>query len=270
MWNIIMTTKKSLKVQKSNELNQANFREFSLSSYRVFLNLLAKIQRYDIEKKLIPLKLSNRTVTLSAKDYANEFNINDDNAYGILKQAIDHLLKTSYSIPHDNGDILKINVCSQAYYRKSKGVIDIRFTEEIMPHLAGLTQNFTMYHLKDVAGFNSVYTTRLYELLMQFKITGRLEISLIDLRFSIGCVAKYKLYADLKRFAIQHAVDEINSQWTLNLEYEEIKTGRTITDLSFTFRKTFARKSYDHVSKKMRTQLIRPRRKTKEETEKLK
>jgi plasmid replication initiation protein len=256
-----MATKKQLKITKSNDINQANFSDFSLSSYRVFLNLLALLKRYDIDKNLIPLELSNRTVRLSASDYAKEFDIEEANAYGILKQAVDQLLKTSYSIKEDDNDITKINICSQAKYRKFKGYIDIEFTPNIMPHLAGLKNKFTMYNLNDVAGFDSIYSTRLYELIMQFKLTGELEISIEKLRFSLGCVVKFKLYADLKRFTIQHAVDEINSQWTLNLKYEEIKTGRTVTDLIFTFNKTYSKKVYDPATKKMRTQLTKPRRK---------
>jgi len=256
-----MATKKQLKVTKSNNVNQANFSDFSLSSYRVFLNLVALLKRYDTDKNLIPLELSNRTVSLSAIDYAKEFNTDESHAYRILKQAIDHLLKTSYSIPYENGDILKINICSQAYYRKSQGKIDIEFTPNILPHIAGLKNKFTMYNLNDIAGFDSIYTTRLYELVMQFKLTGELKITVADLRFSLGCVAKFKLYGHFKAKVIQHAVDEINAQWTLNLEYEEIKTGRSVTDLIFTFNKTFSQKLYDPSTKKMRTQITRPKKK---------
>lgn len=257
-----MSIKNLSKVTKSNDLTQANFSDFSLSSYRVFLNLLAKLQHYDMDNNLIPLSLSNRTCSLSASDYASEFNINADHAYGILKQAIDHLLKTSYSIPFDNGDILKINICSQAYYRKAKGYIDVRFTEEIMPHIAGLSQKFTMYHLNDVAGFNSIYTTRLFELLMQWKTLGEVEISISSLRFSLGCTKIFKLYADFRRKAFGHAVDEINEQLTLDLTYEEVKNGRSVDAIIFRFRPTFVKKVFDPVTQKDRTQITKPRQKT--------
>lgn len=257
-----MGTKKLSKVTKSNDLTEANFSDFSLSSYRVFLNLLAKLQHYDTDNNLIPLSLSNRTCSLSASEYAEEFNINPDHAYGILKQSIDHLLKTSYSIPFDNGDILKINICSQAYYRKAKGYIDVRFTEEIMPHIAGLSQKFTMYHLNDVAGFNSIYTTRLFELLMQWKTVGELKISISDLRFSLGCVHIFKLYGHFKSRAFGQAVDEINEQLTLDLTYEEVKNGRSVDAIIFRFRPTFVKKVFDPVTQKDRTQITKPRQKT--------
>lgn len=259
-----MATEKSKKVQKSNDLNQANFSDFSLSCYRVLLNLITKIQRHDVNGELISANLVSRTCSLSVSEYAKEFHLDGNTAYAILKEATDKLMKTSFSIQKDFG-IRKINVCSQADYRKSQGIIDIRFTEEIMPHLAELTSNFTMYNLNEIAGFGSIYTTRLYELIMQFKTTGKIEITVKDLRFKLGCVDKFKQYYDFKKFTFAHAIEEINRQWTLSIQCEEIKTGKTVTDLIFTFKPTFTRKAYDPVRQKMRTQLTKPKRKPKQD-----
>ena len=256
-----MPTVESKKIQKSNDLNQANFSGFGLSCYRVLLNLITKIQRHDVNGALISANLVSRTCSLSVAEYAKEFNIEPDNAYAILKTATDKLMNTQFSI-QKGIDILKINVCSQAYYRKSQGKIDIEFTPNIMPHLAELTSNFTMYNLNEIAGFDSIYTTRIYELIMQFKTTGKIEITVKDLRFKLGCGAKFKQYYDFKTKTFGHAIEEINQQWTLNIQCEEIKTGKTVTDLIFKFRPTFTRKAYDPVRQKMRTQLTRPRRKT--------
>jgi plasmid replication initiation protein len=260
-----MATKKLAKVQKSNEMNQANFSDFSLSCYRVLLNLISQIQRHDKEGNQLSLPVVSRMCSLSANEYAKEFAIDVSNAYRTLKDATDKLLKTTFITRSVRGNVLKINVCSQAEYIDSEGRIDIRFTEEIMPHLAELGEKFTMYNLNEISGFGSTYTTRLYELLMQFKTTGELRISVADLRFKLGCTEIFSRYNNLKQKAIDHAVDEINSQWTLNIKYEEIKTGRTVTDLIFTFKQTFTRKAYDPIKKKMRTQLTRPRRKTAKE-----
>jgi plasmid replication initiation protein len=259
-----MTPKKLSKVQKSNEINQANFSDFSLSCYRVLLNLISQIQRHDAEGNQLSLPVVSRMCSLSASAYAEEFPSVANRAYEILKEATDKLMKTSFSIKTDKG-VLKINVCAQAHYIENEGRIDIEFTPNIMPHLAELGEKFTMYNLNEIAGFGSIYTTRLYELLMQFKTTGELRISVTDLRFKLGCVDILTRYNNFKQKAINHAVDEINSQWTLDVKYEEIKTGKTVTDLIFTFKPTFTRKAYDPVRKRMRTQLTRPRRKTAKE-----
>ena len=255
-----MPSKKLSKVTKSNDINQANFSDFSLSSYRVFLNLLTKLQHYDHDKNLIPLAMAQRECSLSASEYAEEFNVPQNLAYGILKKAVDHLFKTSYSIPHANGDILKINICSQAYYRKSTGHIDVKFTEDIMPHIAGLANKFTMYHLNDIAGFESIYTTRLWELLMQWQKEGELDIKTDELRFALGCVAKFPNYSNFKIKAFGHAVNEINSQFDINLRFEEIKTGRAVTSLIFKFKAVQQGQFYDVYQQKMRTKVSKPKR----------
>lgn len=247
------------KIQKSNELNQANFSDFSLSCYRVLLNLISQIQRNDNLGQL-QLPVVNRECTLSAKDYAKEFKLAGNTAYEVLKSATDKLMKTNFSMKTDRG-ILKINVCSQAHYIEKEGRVDIRFTEEIMPHLAELSKNFTMYNLKEISGFDSIYTTRLYELIMQFKTTGIIDISIEKLRFILGCVDTLKQYTHLKQRAIEHAVIEINSQYTIGLSYKEIKNGRKIERVIFSFKPTLIHLAYDPVKKKMRTQLTKPKRK---------
>jgi len=248
------------KVQKSNDLNHANFSDFSLSVYRVLLNLIAQIQRYSNEGTLLQLPLVSRQCTLSAHAFSEEFPSVGSQSYSILKEAVDKLMKTTYSVRKDKG-LLKINVCSQAYYVEKEGRIDIRFTEEIMPHLAELGNNFTMYNLKEISGFGSMYTTRLYELLMQFKVTGIYDTSVSNLRYLFGCLDTLKRYNDFKRFAIEQAVNEINSQYEIDLKYDEVRKGRKIDRIIFTFKRTQVNKSYDPVRKKIRTQLLRPRRK---------
>lgn len=258
-----MAIKKVKKIQKSNELNQANFSDFGLSCYRVLLNLISQIHRTNGEGNQLVLSDVSRYCSLSASEYAEHFNIDGNTAYGILKDATDKLMRTVFTIKEYN-EIRKINVCAEARYIEREGRIDIEFTPNIMPHLAQLENNFTMYNLNEIAGFNSIYTTRFYELLMQFKLSGVITVSVLDLRFKLGCVDKFKDYYDFKRFTFEYAINEINSQWSLDIECKEIKTGRAITDLVFTFNKTFTRKAYDPVREKMRTQLIRPKRIKKE------
>ncbi len=255
-----MPVKKVQKIQKSNQLNQANFSDFSLSAYRVILNLIAQLKKHDGDGNQLELPIINRECTLSAEAFSEEFpGVGQQHAYEILKDATEKLLKTIFQVKTDKG-ILKINVCSQAHYIEKEGRIDIRFTEEIMPHLAELGSNFTMYNLKEIAGFNSIYTTRLYELLMQFKTTGQYITTVDNLRYIFGCTNIFSRYNDFKKRTVNHAVNEINSQYEIHLSYEEIKKGKKVDKIIFYFKKTLIHLTYDPVKKKNRTQLIRPKK----------
>lgn len=254
-----MPVAKLSKVRKSHDLTNADFGNFSLSSYRAFLNITARMQKHDSDGNLIPLHLANRNCSLSAVEFAKAFGLQENHAYEILKSTVRKLLKTSFTLPVSAG-LLEINVCAQALYVKRAGRIDIRFTEEIMPHLAAVSERFTMYNLCEVAGFASIYTTRFYELLMRWKTTGKLEIGVPELRHALGCTKIFTLYADFKRFGFGHAINEINSQYDIDIRFEEIKVGRAVSSLIITFKPTERHLAYDVVKQKYRTQLTRPKK----------
>ena len=95
-----------------------------------------------------------------------------------------------------------------------------------------------MYDLKEVAGFSSLYTTRLYELLQEFKDTGYLTKSILQLREIFATGYKLQKYSHFKTKTFVHAVDEINNHYNADLKFEEIKEGRKVVAIKFTFNKT--------------------------------
>lgn len=80
-----------------------------------------------------------------------------------------------------------------------------------------------------------MYTTRLYELIQEFKDTGYLYKTIEQLRQVFAVGSRYSLYADFKRKTFAHAINEINSQYDMNLSFEEIKARRKVTSIKFAF-----------------------------------
>lgn len=109
------------------------------------------------------------------------------------------------------------------------------FSPEIVPLLSDLRANFTQFLVKDVAKFTSIYSFRIYQLLMQYKSTGYIKISIDDLRYMLVLQNKYPLVADLKKRAIDVAVDEINEKSPYNVQCEFIKKGRKFVALEMKF-----------------------------------
>ncbi|WP_218821841.1 RepB family plasmid replication initiator protein, partial [Staphylococcus aureus] len=71
-------------------------------------------------------------------------------------------------------------------YVEGAGVLKLRFSPEIVPLITRLEQNFTSYELEQVKSLN-VYATRLYELLVCWRSTGKTPIIEIeDFRSKIG------------------------------------------------------------------------------------
>jgi len=240
-----MKKSKELKPYKNKKLNKANFGNFTHNDYKVYLHLVSMIVKVDIDGNYIPPNKLNREYTLSAKDYNTIFNCNMKHAYNFLRKACDKLMNTNITIHRiEDNTIWKINICSSAKYNKKEGCITIRFTDDIMPYLSQVREKFVMYDLKEVAGFSSLYTTRLYELLQEFKDTGYLTKSILQLREIFATVDKLQKYSHFKTKTFAHAVKEINKHYHIDLDFQEVKEGRKVAAIKFTFNKTKIAKRY--------------------------
>lgn len=115
-------------------------------------------------------------------------------------------------------------------------VARIVFHEKIMPLLSDLRQNFTQYLVSDVANFKSIYSHRIYQLMMQYKSTGYVKIAIADLRFMLEIGLKYPLFADLKKRVIDVAIDDISDKSSYTVKYDLLKKGRKFTHLELKFK----------------------------------
>lgn len=229
---------KTKKVYKSNKLNKANFADFNLNDYRVYLNAIALVGGVTAQGKYIQPDEPPREYKLSALDFARQFNIAPNNAYKILKQAVKKLMKTDITIEKPElFQTWQINVCERAVYNEKEGTIDVMFTGSIMEYLKQRTKNFTLYNLKEVADLTSIYAVRLYELMQQFNTTtGMLIHNMEQWREMFGVQpTQYKLYADLKRKVFNQALEEINEKTGYQLTMTEIKEGRKVVRVRFDF-----------------------------------
>jgi plasmid replication initiation protein len=237
---------KTPKVYKNKKLNTANFGNFTHNDYQVFLHLVSKIGGVDGVGKYLQPEQMQREHILTAREFSEVFSTDIDNSYRFLHKACKKLMKTSILLEKiELDEIWEINVCSTAKYNKKEGRITVKFTDDIMSYLAQVRQKFVLYNLKEIAKFGSLYTTRLYELLQEFKETGWMLKSVAQLREIFAVGNGFKLYADFKRRTFEHACQEINDNYQMNLGFEEIKEGRKIIAVKFVFKKTRIHKVID-------------------------
>ena len=240
---------KTPKIYKNSSLNHASFQEFSHTDYRVFLHLISKIGGVDEFGKYLQPNRLKRTYTLTAAEFNDVFQVPPTHCYSILKKAVNRLMKTDIRVQKPEEDSYwRINICSQAEYKKKEGKIIIEFTDRIMPYLAQVKQKFLLYNLKEISNFKSIYTTRLYELLQEFKETGWMLKSIEQLRETFAVGDKFKVYNNFKRRTFVHACDEINKIYHMSLRFEEIKNGLKIVAIKFFFRQTKVQKITNQIT----------------------
>jgi plasmid replication initiation protein len=240
-------------------LNSANFGNFTRNDYQVFLHLVSKIGGVDEFGKYLQPEQLQREYILTAKEFSEVFNTDLSHSYTFLHKACKKLMKTSIVLEKPElSEIWEINVCSMAVYNKREGSITVEFTDRIMPYLAQVKEKFILYNLKEIANFGSLYTTRLYELIQEFKETGWMLKSLDQLRTVFAVGDKFKMYGHFKKKILTHACQEINNNYDMGLRFEEIKEGRRVVAVKFFFKQTIINQVTNQKTGKMTNIYIKP------------
>ena len=182
----------------------------------------------------------NNEFTIHVNSYINAFGVDDSTAYLSIKDACKHLKKREFTfIRVVNGVSEKVEsywVQSVAYAENSS-YVKIRFTDDVMPLITKLEKHFTSYQLEKVKDLTSIYSIRLYELLISWKQTKKVELSLADLRLKLGVDDdEYKTMCNFKARVLDLAVSQINEHTDITVKYDQVKTGRQITGFKFSFR----------------------------------
>ena len=223
--------KKNL-VVKTNQLNTALQ---ALSKVEVRMIQLAIVDARETNTGLD----TNTPLRLDALRYAEMFGGTRQNAYDAMKRAEDTLFNRRFTYIDDEGKPIKSRWLQQVRYLDGEGVIELAFTMAVVNGISrinGLENFFTSYLLEQTTKLNSVYSVRLYELLVQWKTAKKTPVfELEKFRGQMGVgVNEYKAMSNFKIRVLDFAVDEINKFTDLKVKYENVKKGRSIIGFKFT------------------------------------
>ena len=187
---------------------------------------------------------------IHASNYAKQFGVNNKTAYTVIKDASKGLFDR-YVTYHDknpkNGKDRSFHCrwVDKIGVEPDSGIVYMRFTPDVVPLITRLESHFTSYEIAEVANLSSTYAIRLYELIIQWRdnngVTQRYSIN--ELRRKLGVEPEqYQAMNNFKARVIDLAISQINENTDITVTYEQHKTGRKITAMSFTFKQKAAPK----------------------------
>jgi plasmid replication initiation protein len=221
-------------VVKTNRLNQA-FQMLTLAELHIVQ--LAIVDARETGTGLT----TNQPLRINAMRYAEVFNTTRQNAYQRMKSAEDTLFNRRFSYFDDEGKLIKSRWIQQVRYLDDEGAIELVFTLAVVDGISridGAQEFFTQYLLSQTAKLTSVYSARLYELLIQWKSVGKTPVfELVHFREQLGLkVTEYQTMSNFKTRVLDPAIKQINEHTDITVTYEQQKQGRVITGFSFKFK----------------------------------
>lgn len=216
-------------VVKSNRIITA-FQNLSLTE--MCLIQLAIVDARETEQGLD----ANKPLNISAKRYAEIFNVKIDTAYKILASAGKGLRGRYFTFLDETGSKIETNWVQQVRYVKNEGRIEIIFTVAVVKEITRLSSHFTQYDLEFISTLNSIYSVRLYELIIKWlnaRKTDVFDYEILRGQLGIG-IDEYQRMTDFKKRVLDLAVNEINEKTNIKVKYENVKQGRSIVGFIFT------------------------------------
>jgi plasmid replication initiation protein len=223
-----------LHVNMSNQLIRTA-QGLSLAEKRVVSICMAKLDSVRLDN-------GRYKFSITAQEYGETFGVTDQAGYMQLKDVGKRLMhRVAQHVEEGRrGKVIRRWVWVAATeYHEGEGYITLTFNHEMTPHLFMLRKEFTSYKLKHAVALRSIYSWRLFELLMQFKGTGILRISVEDFCHAMEAPETARNnYAELVRRIIGPAVKELIEKDDMLIEWQGTKTGgRKVTGLEFRFEK---------------------------------
>lgn len=218
-----------LQVNIANDLNRSA-QGLNLSEKRLLMLAISKL-----DSKAKPT-VQNATAVITVSEMVQAYELNPNKAYQEAKKAAEGLMKRQIRIKPNDADSELIQWVGKSRYNQGQGWILIEFYYGVFPSLFELPKLFTSYKLNRASGFKSVYSWRLFEMLMQFKSTGLLNIPVDTFNHALEVPETYKQdFSLLRARVIEPATKEIREKDGLAVTWEAIKGGRKVKALKFTF-----------------------------------
>ena len=212
----------------------------SITTARYEMSELQKNLMYTLQAAVRPEDTHETVYTFRVHDIMSDLDRDPDNGYRNLQEATKGMMQVVFEM-YVNGKLVQVNPFSSAVYDYGEGTISLRVDPNMRPLLTGLTGNFTTFGKELAMRLTGKYAKRLYEMFSQWKDIGVLKLSILELKHRLFLYdpetgkEEYNI-SNFFRFVIDPAVNEINQRSDLLVRFRMHKTGRKITDLTFTIK----------------------------------
>lgn len=206
-------------IVKSNDLIQARY-ELGLMEQKLILYAVSKIDtnKENFTKVHIEVKQITQLIDSTVKRYTE------------FREIANNLMdRRVYLADRPNLDVRW--VASSEYL--GDGIIELEFSEKLIPYLLKLKTKFTRYQLKNILHLKNKYSIRLYELLKQYENLEKRTFSLDELKGILMIDNMYSDFRNLSQFVLKPSMSEINKHTDLVINYEKITKGRKVVGIKY-------------------------------------
>lgn len=159
--------------------------------------------------------------------------------YECLKDACTNIMSRVVNLlPNESKRFKLRHLVDKADYDElaRSGKLKVSFHPDVVPHILNMFKEgkYTKVFLKHALPIRSLYSVRLYELLLQYKNIGSRNVSLESLRFFLDIPDnKFVQWINIKQKILEPAKKHLQQYTDICFEYSPIKKGTKVTEIHF-------------------------------------
>ena len=247
-----------LSIRQSNSLTTAAY-SLSMSEKRLVylaisqMNSELTLKGEDLQGYLRALPHGQYPVEIDHVKFRKTFGLSASNLSRDIHAAASKLNTKSVKFHDPDEDdkvtgeqgVREVSWTSEIHRKPRSGATTLYLTTKLVAIIAKTDAQFTKYLIGEAGKLNSPYAARLYEAIHQWARTRTnltLELTWMFQRWDIP--QGYRRLSDFRRRILIPMVTEINTQTSIqNLTYEEIKVGRSVKKICFSWTPTSTSKT---------------------------
>lgn len=229
-------------IKKHNSITLGRF-DMSVIAYRMILLASSSRMLAQLEDPR-----NNGFISISAEDYHEMFGRVADlsNSYKSIKSVADELLNAKIRFKSFNQTdagkgswVGGTNWTETAVYNDKLKILQVKFTAPVLPLLYKVQEQYTYYNLTSMGALPTIYSIRLYELIMSWrkkKATPALSIELVKAYLSVPDTSYTDVKGGTAKFTqqiVKKSIEDICEFTDLEARFETVKKGRSVVGYRF-------------------------------------
>lgn len=215
--------KSSSLIVKSNDLINAEFGSSALE-LKIMCLMATQVQAGDEDFK---------TYFLRIQDLKEELQISSNSLNERLELIVERMIKRVIKLRDKNGNLIQFPMITRAEHQNKKGIIGLRFSPDLKPHMLNLKEKYTSYYDSNIIHLSSHYSMRIYEFLKQYEKIGTRTMSVLEIKRKLDIEDKYEQYGMFKKKVILPAQKDLQTNCDIGFVFNEIKKARKVMAIKF-------------------------------------
>ena len=154
-----------------------------------------------------------------------------------LKNLAKSLMSKPLLIEDNKKNFEVYNWFSRIKYINNEARFICKIDDDLKPYLLDFKERFVKYHIANVINLSSEYSIKIYQLLKEYEKATKRTFTVEELQELLQVPKSYLNYSKFKQGILKVAEKELIANCDIFFEYEEIKTGRKVTEIKFRIKK---------------------------------